>query len=469
MKWLPKKTICAIALILIMQQALSQDAIPVFRSKSDSSAYYSNREAMRYHDPLSKRKIRMDSLWEVQQLILRTGILGWRYTYRPDKTFVQFQELIEKRIDPRSIKKLSIVGYTGKTLPIELFACKNLEELELINTKLEKIPKRMNRLSKLRSVEIYNNHSTKKLRLARNTHVTFLKLRSDQPAKTPANFAKFKALDSLDLSRNFLTAFPVVSRNKNLRQLVLSENNLTLENLEVKRNETLQGLYLRRNKIQILPDAIGNFTGLKKLSLNYNEIKEVKDGIANLQNLEELSLYQNKLTGFPNSFYALKNLKVIDLYYNQIEKIEDHITNLSNLEILYLANNRIHSLSDNIGNLPNLRELYLHHNRISYFPSGFAKLATLKVLRLNDNYFAAFPDQILSLKNLENLDISRNRLQNIPTDFGAYEKLQLLVMTENPWEDKDTITAFAKKMRSNGTLVHLNSLSSEIEETIPEK
>jgi hypothetical protein len=81
----------------------------------------------------------------------------------------------------------------------------------------------------------------------------------------------------------------------------------------------------------------------------------------------------------------------------------------------------------------------------------------------NDNYFAAFPDPILSLKNLENLDISRNKLQNIPIEFGSYENLRILVMTENPWEDHDTITALARQMRSHGTLVHLNSMGKEVE------
>ena len=63
---------------------------------------------------------------------------------------------------------------------------------------------------------------------------------------------------------------------------------------------------------------------------------------------------------------------------------------------------------------------------------------------------------------------TRNRLQNIPVEFGSYEKLRILVMTENPWEDHQTITAFAKRMRSRGTLVHLNSMGKEVEATQPE-
>ncbi len=455
--------------LLVLQQIFAQEAIPVFKTPADSALYYSIQHAMRTHDPLSSRRVRMDSLWEAQQSILKNGILGWQYIYRRDETFVTFEALANNEVDPLSVTKLSVADFKGRKLPRELYSCSNLEEIELMNTKIQKLPKRLNKLNKLHSVEVYNNQSTGSLRLGRNEHVTFLKIRSSKPGKVPLSFRNFKALDSLDLCRNFLTRFPDVHHNKNLRQLVLSENNLTLDNLNVKRNETLQTLYIRRNKITTVPGAIGNFTALKKLSFNYNEISSISDDLSNLKNLEELSLYQNKLTAIPPSVYQLTNLKVIDLYYNRIEKIEDQIRNLDKLEVLYLANNRIHILSENIGALSNLRELYLHHNRISYFPSSLGNLSKLKVLRFNDNSFAAFPDPILSLRDLENLDMSRNSLQNIPPDFGRYEKLQLLIMTENPWEDKDTITALARKMRSNGTLVHLNSTGSEFEEITPPK
>jgi Leucine-rich repeat (LRR) protein len=469
MNIITKKTLVAIVLLLFVKHGFSQESVPVFKSKSDSSTYYSTLELMRNHNPLSTKRVRMDSLWEIQQSIMKNGILGWQYVYKADKTFVPVKTLINKEIDPTSVKKLSIENFAGKKIPAEVFACKNLEELELVNTNIRKIPKKLNGLSKLYALEIYNNQSPKKLRLSKNSHITFLKIRNNKPGRTPSNFRKFPALDSLDLCRNFLKSFPNIDKNTALRKLVLSENNLTLENFKVKTNESLQTLYIRKNKIQVVPDEIGNFKALKKLSFNYNEIIEIKNGIANLQGLEELSLYQNKLSKIPKSLYQLKSLKEIDLYYNQIERIEDEIANLKKLEILYLSNNRVHTLSDNIGELANLRELYLHHNRVSHFPATLSKLSKLKVLRFNDNSFAAFPDPILSLQNLENLDMSRNQLQTIPSEFGTYKKLQLLIMSENPWEDKDTMSAFATKMRSNGTTVQLNVPTTEIDEVSPNR
>jgi len=461
----PRKGPFVLMIFFLSASAVAQESIPVFKTQSDSIAYYSIQNLMRNHDPLAPKLIRMDSLWEVQQRIVRTGIIGWKYSYKPDASFVLLEDLMTGKVAAKDVTKLSIVNYPKKKLPEVLWRCGAVEEIELINTRIEKLPKQLSKLNKLHSIEVYNNRPSRRLRLSKNKNVTFLKFRSDEPQKVPLNYKKFKGLDSLDLSRNFLTEFPVIDDNKQLKQLTLSENNITLKNLQIRPNNSLQALYMRRNKIEILPEAIGNLTALKKLSFNYNEIREVEPGIGRLQNLEELSLYQNKLTSIPKSFYELTNLKVIDLYYNQIEKIEDDIRKLKDLEVLYAANNKIFSLSDSIGELRNLKELYLHHNRISYFPTSLSRLTSLRVLRFNDNYFATFPDPILSLTNLENLDISRNRLQSIPLEFGKYEKLRILVMTENPWEDHDTITALAKQMRAHGTLVHLNSMGKEIETT----
>ena len=58
-----------------------------------------------------------------------------------------------------------------------------------------------------------------------------------------------KALDSLDLIQNKLTTFPIVNRNKKLRQLTLSENAITLERDKIKKNKSLTNLVLRQEAV----------------------------------------------------------------------------------------------------------------------------------------------------------------------------------------------------------------------------
>ena len=260
----PQKGCFLLVIFFLNASANAQESIPVFKTKSDSVAYYSTQHAIRNHNPLAPKLIRMDSLWEVQQRIVRTGILGWKYSYKPDPTFVMLDDVISGKVATKDVKKLSIVNYTERKLPDVVWKCDALEEIELINTTIEKLPKHLNKLNKLHSIEVFNNSPSKRLKLSKNGNVTYLKFRSDQPGKVPVNYKKFKALDSLDLSRNFLTEFPVIDQNKHLRQLMLTDNNITLKNLRIRPNNSLQTLYMRRNKIEILPDAIGNLTALKK-------------------------------------------------------------------------------------------------------------------------------------------------------------------------------------------------------------
>src|SRR5688572_13142284 len=180
-----KKTLVTIVFLLFVKVGFSQESVPVFKSKSDSSTYYSIQEVLRNHNPLLTKRVRMDSLWEIQQSIMKNGILGWQYVYKADKTFVPLKALINKEIEPTSVKKLSIENFEGKKIPAEVFACKNLEELELVNTNIRKIPKNLNDLSKLYALEIYNNQSPKKLRLTKNSHITFVKIRNNKPGRTP--------------------------------------------------------------------------------------------------------------------------------------------------------------------------------------------------------------------------------------------------------------------------------------------
>jgi len=444
------------ALLWLMSPAFGQHATRVFASKPDSSAFYENEALLFSLDPRPANDHFRDSVIAVQQMFLQNSFIGWKYDYEPSPEYVPYDALVNHKINLAEVKKLSISNREHR-LPGLVFQCVNLEELELLNTHLARIPRRLNRLGRLNSLRICNNQSAGKLRLGNNAHVTSLAIRSDQPGKCPTKFRKFSALDSLDLARNFLVSFPRIAQNTRLRKLILSENSLTLEGLRVKRNESLQLLYLRKNKIQVVPDAVGNFAGLKDLSLNHNQIRKVEDGIRNLHHLEELSFYQNKLTAIPGGIFDLTGLREIDFYFNEIERLDSQIVNLKNLEILYLANNCLYSLPENLGDLPRVQELYLHHNRISYFPTSIGNLAALKILRFNDNFFAEFPEQLTKLSNLENMDFSRNRIQWLPSDVGAYPKLKLLVMTENPWDDPDAILALAGILRAKGTTVLLDS------------
>lgn len=460
------------SLLLITVTSYTQDRIPVFRNSEDSATYF---QIQKMFNPDSRAKVILaptiahldsmrlahDSLAAVQQTILMRSLVRWKYAYKADPDFTSLDDLLQKRVKPSNVSRLSIAGYKGKKLPKEIKACSQLKELELVNTSVERL-QGLNKFRDLRAVYVYDNSSSKPLKLGRSKRITILKMEGNDPEKLPVTFKKFKNLDSLDLSKNSLTTFPSIHKNKKLKVLSLSDNLLTLNDADIRPNNYLERLYLRNNKITTVPAALSNLAALKEVSFAINEIENIEQGFERLKKLENISFYKNKLKTAP--LYQLNSLKEIDLYFNQISAIGPAIANLQHLEILYLSHNHLSSLPEAVTQLPQLRELYAHHNLLTTLPQGIGDLEKLTVLRINHNIFSNFPSSLLQLDQLEVLDLGYNRLGMLPGPLPGLDKLQFLAITENPWNDKDEIVLISQALRQRGVNVHNNSLTNVVED-----
>ena len=430
---------------------------PIYRSKADSISYNQLQQQLseRMSPGSSADPRTIDSLRERLIQFRDIAIIGMKYRYQPDPEYTPLADIMDGSVDPRQVKQLSISGWKGKALPAAVYECTSLQRLEIIEGSFRRIPRKLNRLKNLERLAIYNHNSERRLRIARNHRVRHLIFRGDRPGLLPRNFKRFAKLDTLDLKRNRLTSFPGIQKNKHLKQLVLSENELTLKNDRIRSNTSLQHLVLQRNKIETIPASLTGFPELKKLILNYNQINVVSPELIKLMKLEELGLYQNRLTEIPPVVYQMTNLRFLDLYYNQIEKIDDQVANLQNLEVLYISSNRIYRISEKVGELRNLKELYVHHNRLSYLPESLRKLNNLEVFRINENNLVDVPEWIAELHNLKNLDISHNKIYRAPDIIRKLTKLELVALTENAWENKEQVTALADDLALKGVIVHL--------------
>lgn len=433
---------------------------PIYRSASDSAMYSQLQERLSElmapgggGDPHS-----IDSLRERLLKLRNVAVIGVRYRYQPDGSYTPLTDLLDGKVKPADVKKLSISEWKEKKLPREIYHCTELQSLEIIDGAFRKIPRKLNRLKKLERLAVYTHKSKRPLRIARNTTIHHVLFRGDTPDVLPRSFHRFTRLDTLDLKRNGLTSFPSVHKNNLLKQLVLAENQLTLKDKKIHPNASLEHLLLQRNSIEEIPASISQFPRLKKLILNYNRINKISPELAQLSDLEELGLYQNNLTAIPSVVYGMKQLKFLDLYYNQLEVIDDDIVNLQNLEILYLSSNRIYKISEKVGELKNLKELYVHHNRLSYLPESLKKLNDLEVLRMNANNLVDVPEWIAELKNLKNLDISHNRIYRAPAVIRKLANLELVGLTENTWENKEDVMALADELATRGVIVQLEQL-----------
>ncbi len=445
-------------LCYVSTTVLAQQRVPVFSSKNDSIVYEKTHTALmdlfaNRNDTSKIRYLKMDSLMNVTKVVRERSQIGWLYQYKPHTSFTSFDSMMLRKVDKQKITHLSISNFNGRKLPAELFACSHLQKLELVNTHIRKLQKKLNRLPHLASVDIYNNTPRKKLVLGKNSTVRELKIRGNNPEKLPKDYKKFFALDTLDLAKNLLTKFPNITHN-HVVKLILTENALTLDDLPTRKNLSLHDLLLGENKITIVPDRIINFPTLTKLNFQSKKITDVSVKLGELTDLEEISFYKNQLRDIPICLFKLKNLHLVDLYYNHIDSVQDDLGRLINLQVLYLSHNKLTHLPASIGELVNLRELYLHHNLISSLPESVINLKHLQVLRINNNLFTHLPNGVLHLSKLNNLDISSNNLNDLPSALGELTTLETLVMEGNPWSDPQEPNDIAEKLRSHGTIVH---------------
>ena len=439
---------------------------PIFKSKSDSAQYAALQNVLNKSFIGSTDPKVMDSLFQLRaKLMMNDRILGFRKVYRANPDYVPYENL-KNHTDLSQIKELSVTGGNVKALPDEALKCQNLEVLQLVNTSILRIPRKLNRLSHLKVIIVFNNRTGKPLKLKKNSNVETLVIRGDQPQYLPTNYRNFKSLVKLDLSNNSLTEFPKgINRNKKLKELILMNNGITLSNNGIVPNPYLEKVDFFKNRITNVPSSIANLTNLKTLKFNYNLVNEVAPEISQLKKLENLSFYNNKLTSIPYGVYQLESLKEIDLYYNEIEKIEEPIKNLKNLEILYLAYNKVYSITDHLSDLQHLSELYLHDNRLHSLPENLNNLKNLRVLRINNNSLLQVPAFISRMNNLENLDLSKNEIQSLPKDFFNLQHLKILALVANPWdaETKEMLLEKVKELRAKDVVVHLNSFDETVE------
>jgi Leucine-rich repeat (LRR) protein len=431
---------------------------PVFKSKADSIQFAKIRELRHPEADLNTKRLFYDSLSKVELPLLQKVV--WQFVYSSRKTFTTYADLKSGIVHPDSVKQLSISNLRAPQVPVEVLKCKNLEELELVNTQIDELQNELNSLSHLNSIYLYNNVPSKRLMLGKNTHVNYLRIAGHHPEKLPKSYKSFSSLDSLNLNRSMATRLPNLKHNPELTLVNAVSNNITLK--RYKGSKTLERLDLRQNKITNVPNSIGRkYPQLKALSFNSNPVKKVKPGLGKLKHLEFISFYGNMLSEIPAPVYKLTKLQVIDLFDNRIEAVSTEIKNLRDLKILYLANNRLYRLPDEIGELKNLEEVYIYNNRMDTLPASMDKLDKLRVLWVNDNFFHTIPATTWRAGKIDYLDASQNFIKRIPDEI-AEAPLQTLILSGALMNKEKENAPLFERLRKQGTrIIYYTAQSDE--------
>ena len=248
----------------------------------------------------------------------------------------------------------------------------------------------------------------------------------------PAVVLKFKNVEKLDLSDNYIEHIPKqLWQLKKLKFLSLSNNYIDYSTFRFKKNKHLKDLNLQFTGLNKIPRSIQKNKSLEVLFLGNNLITSfARRDFKKMQTLKALNLYNVRLTQLPINVTKLKNLEELDLYYNEFKQLPDEICAMPKLKTLAVSNNQLWKLPENLSKIQTLKVLYAHHNKLSTLPV----LPDLKLLHLSYNLFKEVPKEVYPLANLEEFDISRNEIEEVPVKLVEFKKLQRVYLHGNNYD-----------------------------------
>lgn len=317
--------------------------------------------------------------------------------------------------------------------------------------------------------------------------MTFLKtidLRVNRLISLPDGlFESTPALQTLNLSRNVLTALPTsINSLSCLETLILADNNISELTIDFALLPRLQRLDAHGNNIKVLPQCLWRAAALRYLNLSSNFITELPEppltgsspsSLPLTEALEELYMAENNLRDAAmDDIYLLTKLIVLNISHNQIFDLGDDIASLRNLTDLYVSGNSISRIPESIEELQSLRRFFINGNKLSNIPSEVAKISSLVAFDVSSNNLkfnvANWPyDWNWNYNSdLQYLDLAHNRRfdlmpsqpadrQRDLTSFKALSKLRLLNLTGIKQTDnfpEETITLRVRRSLPDETI-----------------
>ncbi|XP_010689394.2 probable inactive receptor kinase At5g10020 [Beta vulgaris subsp. vulgaris] len=237
--------------------------------------------------------------------------------------------------------------------------------------------------------------------------------------------------------------FKTISSLKMLRNLSISNNQLSGDLLEISYLESLENLDLSRNSFQgVMPS---NFTKLKNLvyaNLSTNNFEGLVPSVfLNLKELKYLDLHSNRFSGDAMKLVSeLGGLSVLDLSCNQFSGQLDiglgRPSFVSNIQVFNVSQNALAGelfSHDGVPYFDNLEVFDASYNQLNGTIPAFNFVVSLRVLRLGSNLLSgALPEALLqdSSMVLSELDLSLNQLEG-PVGSITSTSLRSLNLSSN--------------------------------------
>lgn len=215
--------------------------------------------------------------------------------------------------------------------------------------------------------------------------------------------------------------------------------------------EKITYLNLSDRKLIAIPPEIGVLKNLKDLLLANNDIRNMSLSLLACRNLRRLDLSSNTLSNIPIQLTYLLHLEDLSLRDNRLNNLPGNFSQLRNLRYLDLSNvhpklakghNDFKYIPPSVCHLPKLEKLLLEKLNISQLPISILYLKKLQVLsisgcrRINLNNTFQILAQMPELKVLDISFMGRSRL---PNEIQLLKHLKVLIWQEEGNINKDEI------------------------------
>jgi Leucine-rich repeat (LRR) protein len=260
-------------------------------------------------------------------------------------------------------KHLKIKGDDVKSIPIWIESIKELEKLTIKYSDIEFLPEGIFRLPNIKIIEIVDNNTDiviPELTTSYTSSLEELKIIHSLVEKIPRSIGKLSNLTKLDLESNNIETIPESLWDlSKLTYLNLGTNQINNISGSIGKLLNLTYLNLSGNEFEHLPESIVHLQKLTEFMINFGILSDLPDSIGNLSNLERLYISGTNLTELPQSIGDLLNLEILDINYSNLKSLPESIGNLSSLKFLDIRHNRLHYLPISIIKILNNIELYL--------------------------------------------------------------------------------------------------------------
>lgn len=227
-----------------------------------------------------------------------------------------------------------------------------------------------------------------------------------------------------------------------------------------KQNE-LTELDLSNQQLTELPPEIGQFKNLQNLNLSENQLSFLPQEIGQLKHLQSLDLSQNQIISLPKELNQLKDLKQLNLQQNQLSEVPREILQLTWLAHLDLSKNQLKQLPKKLTRLRKLKEFNLQQNPLSFPPLEVIEEGTEKIMEYmrtqktisyflnarteeNDPTLALLQEQIVSIPEY-------TLLQNDAENHYFSPDLFILIQELDDSEDPQALYKHLDWARQSGT------------------